>query len=333
MKQASHFRVSPNWRVLLHDMQIDSGDVLTYAGLPADLFNREGATLTVLDYFQLWQGVEKASRGRDLPLLLAQHMTVEAFDAPIFAALCSADLNTALRRIQQYKPLIGPLKLEIDSDEHHTAVVISCYGHSSNMPKMLELAELVFFTQLARLATRMPIVPLKVYVSRLPEDIQAYQQYFGCKLLKGPLPALWFAAEDARQPFLTANTSMWSYFDAGLSQRLADLQPSSSFIEKVRAVLIELLPAGLSSIDAVADKLALSRRTLQRKLEQESASYLSVLQQIRSDLFDHYLCRSTLSIGEIAFLLGYQDANSFIRFFTACHGNSPHAYRTGSCPA
>lgn len=97
--------------------------------------------------------------------------------------------------------------------------------------------------------------------------------------------------------------------------------------EKVRAILVELLPAGISSVDVVADKLALSKRTLQRKLAQESESYNAVLQDVRTDLANHYLSRSKLSNGEIAFLLGYQEANSFIRAFTMWNGATPSMYR------
>ena len=190
MRRASHFKVSSNWKLLLSDMKIDVEAVLAYAKLPADIFNRESATLTPLEYFQLWQGVEAAAGGRDIPLLFAEHLSVEAFDAPIFASICSPDLNTALRRIQQYKPLIGPMDMEIRMGAKGTALSLSCYGHKGNLPKSLELRELVFFTQLSRLATRHPVKPTRVILTELPAHTQAYQLYFGCPLQLGEKPEI-----------------------------------------------------------------------------------------------------------------------------------------------
>ncbi|CAI3802168.1 helix-turn-helix transcriptional regulator [Rheinheimera sp. MM224] len=120
---------------------------------------------------------------------------------------------------------------------------------------------------------------------------------------------------------------MWAYFENGLNKNLAKLSTASTTVERVRAVLVELLPAGHSSIEMVAEKLAMSKRTLQRKLTEESENYHSVLQSVRNDLADHYLRRSKLSLGEIAFLLGYQEVNSFIRAFTAWKGVAPGRYR------
>ena len=327
MKRASHFRVPPAWKLLLRDMGIDVQAVLAHARLPADLFHRESAMLSPSEYFQLWSGVEKAAGDAEVPLLLARHLSVEAFDAPLFASICSPNLHTALKRIQQYKPLIGPMELDICVDDQSTTLTIRCYGHEGPLPRSLELSEIVFFTQLARLATRESIRPVGVTVSQLPESVQPYREYFGCAVNLGTCPEVRFANEDAQRPFLTANAGMWNTFSEGLNQNLARVSATSTTVERVRAVLVELLPAGISSIETVAEKLAMSKRTLQRKLTAESASFHSVLQAVRTDLADHYLNRPDLSLSEISFLLGYHEVNSFSRAFTAWRGVAPSNYR------
>lgn len=154
MKRANRFVLAPSWKLLLTDMQIDINAVLAHSKLPADLFNREQPTLTPLEYFQLWQGIDKAAGEQSTPLLFAKHMKAESFDAPIFASICSPDLNTALARLKQYKPLIGPMLLDIEQTDKQTSLQISCYGYQGKLPSSLSLCEMVFFTQLSRLATR-----------------------------------------------------------------------------------------------------------------------------------------------------------------------------------
>ncbi|MCB1755355.1 MAG: AraC family transcriptional regulator ligand-binding domain-containing protein [Gammaproteobacteria bacterium] len=327
MKQASKFTVSPNWQVLLNDMQIDTAAALVYAGLPADLFTRHDASLSPSAYFRLWHGLEAVADGREIPLLLAEHLSAEAFDAPLFAALCSPDLNTALRRIKQYKPLIGPLNLNVEIGQKRTSLAVACYGHPELLPATLALSELVFFTALARLATRKKLSPLKIVLPDLPDRLSAYTAYFGCKPVPGKRAEIHFAADDARRPFLTANAAMWTFFEENLQRRLADLDATATTTERVKAVLLESLPAGDSAIETVAARLATSKRSLQRKLAAEAQSYQSVLQSVRAELADHYLQESTISLGEISFLLGFQEASSFIRAFTAWKGLPPGSYR------
>ena len=331
MKSASNFKVSAGWKIILCDMEIDSQLVLAYAKLPCDLLSLEHATLKPIEYFRFWHGIEMAAGKRQVPLLLAAAISVEAFDPPVFAAICSPDLNTALARIKQYKPLIGPINLALSVGDRETSLIISCYGYGANLPSALQLSELVFFTQLARLATREFIVPSKVILPELPEDLAAYQAYFGCPLVAGDRVEVCFSARDAARPFLTANVPMWHVFAGALNKTLTELTTSANAVEKVQAVLMELLPTGVSSIEAVAEKLALSKRTLQRKLTDESDNYHSVLQTLRCDLAEHYLNRPHLSLGEISFLLGYQEVNSFIRAFTLWKGVSPGSYRAAEC--
>lgn len=90
---------------------------------------------------------------------------------------------------------------------------------------------------------------------------------------------------------------------------------------------MEALPSGQSSIEDVAAKLAMSKRTLQRKLNNDKENFQTLLQEVRVDLADHYLERSEVSLGEISFLLGFQESNSFIRAYSAWKGVSPGYYR------
>jgi AraC-like DNA-binding protein len=138
-----------------------------------------------------------------------------------------------------------------------------------------------------------------------------------------------FSAQDARRPFLTENMAMWAAFEPGLNQRLSALETQASMRERVRAVLLEALPAGSSSIDAVATRLAVSKRSLQRQLAEESVGFQEVLSEVRQALARHYLSRTDISAGEISWLLGFQESNSFIRAFRGWTGTTPAAYRQG----
>ncbi len=329
MKQATRFAVQMSWKLLILDMGYALADVLSLARLPGDLFASSDASLSPAQYFDLWRGLEQAAGSDELALKLAQVMSVEAFDPALFASMCSPDLNTALQRLAQYKRLIGPLNMVVDIQANQTRVTLICYGHTEPIPRSLGLSELVFFTQLARLATRERIEPLAASVPNLPVDVAAYKAYLGCALGASELIQITFSAQDARRPFLTENMAMWAAFEPGLNQRLSDLKTQASMRERVRTVLLETLPAGSSSIDAVAQRLAVSKRSLQRQLADEFVGFQEVLSEVREALARHYLSRTDISAGEISWLLGFQESNSFIRAFRGWTGTTPAAYRQG----
>jgi AraC-like DNA-binding protein len=77
----------------------------------------------------------------------------------------------------------------------------------------------------------------------------------------------------------------------------------------------------------LARELHLSPRTLQRRLTEEGITFQRLLDKARRELARHYLLRSTRELNETAYLLGYEDANSFFRAFHHWEGTSPRQWR------
>lgn len=318
-----------SWKLLILDMGYKPAEVLRLARLPADLLTRKDASLSTGEYFQFWRGLEQVAGSDEIALKLSQAMTVEAFDPALFACLCSPDLNTALQRLAQYKRLIGPLNMAVDINSKRTLVTLDCYADAEPIPRSLGVSELVFFTQLARLATRERLEPMSASCPELPEHPDLYRAYFGCALGRSSSIRIVFEAHDARRPFLTENMAMWEAFEPALKSRLSELDEQALMQERVRSVLLEMLPAGSSDIDGVARRLGLSKRSLQRHLAEEALSFQEVLNQVRQDLAQHYLSNTQISTGEISWLLGFQEGNSFIRAFRSWTGTTPAAFRQG----
>ena len=89
----------------------------------------------------------------------------------------------------------------------------------------------------------------------------------------------------------------------------------------------ELLPSGHATIEAIADRLAMSKRTLQRRLGDEGQSFRQQLDRTHEQLARHYLKQPGLSTSEIAFLLGFEDPNSFHCAFQGWTGTTPSTLR------
>lgn len=314
-------------RLVLRDLGLDIATVLRLSGLPIGLLDGDGRKISLDEFYLLWQVVTEQAEGQNLPLKLSDVSALEYFDPAFFAALCSPNLNSALRRLSTFKHLVGPFALDVSINEHSTRVIFRCKTRP-DVPPTLALTELLFLVNFARRATREPIEPISVSTpNRLP-DAQLYEKHLGCSVSRHSDSAVVFSAQDAERPFLTHDHKMWEFFEPQLRQRMRTAETDRSTQERVEHVLAEILPSGRLSIETVARELALSKRTLQRRLFEEGTSWQKVLDRSRQLLARHYLCNTNLGATELSFLLGFEDPNSLFRAFKRWEGTSPEAWRS-----
>jgi AraC-like DNA-binding protein len=321
------FPVEAGWRTLFKDLGLRPIDVLRRAGLREDLFSRPEPGLNTAEYFRLWDSLVSGAADPLFPLRLVDAMTTETFSPPLFASLCSPNLAVAMQRISRYKRLVAPMALDV-AEGHDLLVVEPRWLESATaVPSTLIATELAFLLRLARLATREPIRAVEVVVPSPPQPLAAYSDFFGVELRAGDAPRIVFSAADAQRPFLTANESLWEMFEPNLRRRLGELDRSADIGERVRAILLEALPGGLATMQAVAARLAMSKRTLQRRLSEDGTTFQAVVNRTRADLAHHYLTRTTLACSEISFLLGFENPSSFFRAFHDWTGRTPESLR------
>lgn len=326
MPAPGQYAVHPGLRVLLTDLGVSPGRVLRRAGLPADLFSRGTTMLSAAQYFGMWQALQDESGDPELPLRVGRSISLEAFDPLIFAAFCSPSLLVAAERIARYKRLIGPMRLIVSRADGRTT--IECrWPPMVEPPASLCAAELVFWVALTRLATRADVRPTGITFPVPPEPAAAYRGYLGTPPSVGSGYTVTFTDRDAGRPFLSANDAMWEFFEPELRRRLADLEVGATMTDRVRAALLELLPQGRTTVQAVAHELAVSPRTLQRRLRGEHTTFQAVLTGTRESLARHYLRQGRLRSAEIAFLIGYEEPSSFHRAFHTWTGQTPERAR------
>lgn len=320
--RSNAFPLEATWPVLLRDLGVQPRAVLRRAGLPGDLFSRSGASLATPEYFRLWTAVEQEVDDPAFPIRLGEVVKSEAFHPLIFAALSSTNLVAAAMRIAQYKRLVAPMQLHVVEDEHTLTLEFEWLDRTVTAPASLMAFELVFLVQLTRLATRERVRPVAVKTPHPPKPSAEYTRFFGVRVQRSEACLVSFSRVDANRPFLTANEAMWKLFEPTLRQRLADLDETASFVDRVRAALLEALPGGGGSVDDIAGKLAASKRTLQRRLRDEGTSFQAVLATTREELARYYLANTSLPGAEISYLLGFEDPNSFFRAFHVWTGET-----------
>lgn len=84
---------------------------------------------------------------------------------------------------------------------------------------------------------------------------------------------------------------------------------------------------GLPGLDAVAEDLHLSSRSLRRHLEAEGSSFRALCDEVLETLAEELLTTANMKLEEVASRLGYAEPASFIHAFKRWKGVSPNAFR------
>ncbi|MDH4745334.1 AraC family transcriptional regulator [Sphingomonas sp. CBMAI 2297] len=109
------------------------------------------------------------------------------------------------------------------------------------------------------------------------------------------------------------------------------LESAKSMRGRVEGALMPMLHRGDATMEAVARKLGLSRRSLQRRLKDEDSGFEAVLDALRHRMALNYLSGGRTSVNETAYLVGFSDPSAFSRAFKRWTGTSPRGWLEREC--
>ena len=159
--------------------------------------------------------------------------------------------------------------------------------------------------------------------------VAAYESLFGCAVRFGAAEsALWLDRDAVHRPLTGRDPLARRYLEAHAEQMLAALPaPQPPVVAQIReAILIELATSG-AELARVAKRVAMSTRTVQRRLEEHGTSYQDVVDDVRSAMARTLLRDRARSIIDVAFELGYADLKSFYRAFRRWTDTTPAEWR------
>jgi len=175
------------------------------------------------------------------------------------------------------------------------------------------------------------ITPLQVcFAHAAPEDALEHRRFFRSPVRFGAgSNSLILNAVDAARPMHAADEALSSIVRRRLDKSLAerDLHGSGPLSGRVRHIMVEHLGETTVTAETVARALAVSRRTMSRRLADESTSFRNILDNVRREFACALLQDRSLSIGDVAFFLQYSEPAAFNRSFRRWTGRTPRAFR------
>nr|WP_322887797.1 AraC family transcriptional regulator ligand-binding domain-containing protein [Acinetobacter baumannii] len=154
------------------------------------------------------------------------------------------------------------------------------------------------------------------FIHERPENVQPYEEYFGCPVLfEQPVALMRFDKEILSLPLKNSDAALVAILEKHADKLLASLPHIDEITDQVRKQIAYLLHQGEPTIEQLAERLNYSRRTLQRRLTEAGTNFRKELNTVRYELAKSYLKDLRLQIVEIALLLGYEPYRVCRRLF------------------
>jgi AraC-like DNA-binding protein len=162
---------------------------------------------------------------------------------------------------------------------------------------------------------------------RRPADLMPYTRFFRAPVRFDEeeavlvFPAAWLdrrvsGADAAHQRFF--------------KDRVRDLRAARDpgLATELRRVLRSRMAKGDCSVSAVADTLALHRRTLNRRLRAEGTKFRRLAAETRFEIARQLLIDTSVPMVQVALAIGYSEASAFTRAFKRWSGEPPSEWRS-----
>jgi len=323
-----HFRVSGSTFLKLEELGVRASAVLHRAGLPQGFIDQPRVLLKTEELFALWRAIGEVSTNPAIGLLLGTETKTERFHPIGLAALSTENFGSAVQQMARYKQLTCPEEILQQMDDDEWSIQFRWLLADEVEPQVLIECCFAWVLSVARHGTGTRVSPLRVEFVEPRQHVKTIERHFGCPVVCGaPRNAIVFRAADAQRPFVTRNAELLGLLAPQFEEELKQENGEDEFAERVRGAIQQKLTGRRPTIEDIADALHISSRTLQRRLQEEGLSFQRVLEEARHRLARHYLNNSVLELNEAAYLLGYEDANSFVRAFRTWEGVPPARWR------
>ena len=326
---SDRFRISSLLAPRLVEHKISLPALLQRAGLPAGFFQQEKIHATTAELFALWRALGETSGDPAIGLKLGAEPRLERYHPTAIAAVCSRSFRDALQRIARYKRLTCPEEIRVRTKDEEASVEFTYLEATEEQPDVMVDLVLAWIASIAHKGTDGQIKPLRVELRRTAQNREMLEEHYGCGVrFKAGRNAIVFRSGDLDRPFVTHNEDLLAVVGPQLDTELQERDRRADVGEQVKHTLKRSLAGKRPTLQHVARELRMSARTLQRRLTGAGVTFQQLVENTRRELARHYLKHSTVELNEAAYLLGYEDGNSFFRAFHQWEGASPGEWRS-----
>ncbi|HXK08670.1 MAG TPA: AraC family transcriptional regulator [Vicinamibacteria bacterium] len=278
---------------------------------------------------EVWRLAAEATGDEAIGIHVAEARTPGAFDVLEYAFRASPTLGDALGQVVRYARVMHD-RMTLRLAPEGAGVRLTGRvpeDHPANRYRTEFF--LATWLRLARDTCDAGIAPLDAsFAHPAPARPDEHRRFFACPVLfEQPVVGLRIARADLGRPMHGADPALAALLGRQLDKVLVSLPADPSVSSRARLLVKDDLPSGRVSVERVAGQLAMSVRTLSRRLADERSSFRHLVESVRRELALAHLRDERMELAEIAFLLGYSESSAFHRSFKRWTGRTPLEFR------
>ena len=248
------------------------------------------------------------------------------------AALHARNYRECLERHARYKQLCSAQEFRFTENSEELQIETSWpFVRDQRPPALMIDATFAILVEFGRRGTMTKLAPKRLELSRTEERGNGLVGFFACPIkYRCSHDKLVLNVADVELPFATHNEELVQMLASQFERQLKTRELKQSAIGSVKWVLRRLLSGSRPDVAVVAKELGMSERTLQRRITEEGMTFRQLLNETRKELIREYLSDESVEITEAAFLVGFENTNSFYRAFRSWEGKTPAEWRTAN---
>ena len=309
---------------------LDTGQILQAAKLDPAVLQDPDARIPIEQAGAVWQKAYELSGDPNLALHAIEVLPFGAYRVIDFLAASAPTIGTALAKVADYFPLINDsIRLPYAVGDREVTFGVEAPSRPALITRPYAEYTLAAVFLRTRIATNQRFALVRVDFSQAsPADASEHRRIFECPIqFDAPTCQLVMAREVWDTARTGTNPALFAVLDTHARMLLDQLPRQAGTASRVRHAIEGELRGGNPKLESIARQLAMSPRTLQRRLRDEGVAFDELLDDLRFRTAKAYLSQKDIAGAEVAYLLGFAEPSSFNHAFKRWSGQTPTEYR------
>lgn len=331
--------LSPRFIAYVRDYFLDRGmspeALFAECGLKEELCDEFDSPVPAPQIAELLEKAAARSQNPTFGLDMARSYHYEASSLLILAVVSAPTVVEGIRCLCRYDRFVDTaLECRLDFDDR-----VAEFAHNVMTPTGVCTVQLneylsAFLVQALSNSTRLPMPIREVqFTHRDAGNRGALEKFFDAPVLFGQSESLIrFDSAYLQERFYTSHGMLHDVLTQALRTYFGSKHSGQGVVDILCRELIRMGGDEAVTLERIAERLAMSPRTLRRRLTDEGYSFQEVKKLAREKRAKYYLSQTNMTLSEIAFELGYSELSAFSRAFRSWVGQTPQAYRATTAP-
>jgi AraC-like DNA-binding protein len=309
---------------------LDTTEILRAANLDRATLEDPDARIPVDQIGALWQKAYELSKDPNLALHAIEVLPFGAYRVIDFLGASAPTIGAALTKVSDYFPIINSLvRLPYAAGDRQVTFGVEAPSRPEIITRPYAEYTLAAIFLRTRIVTNQKFDLIRADFSHpRPADISEHERIFECPVRFGAEACqLVIARKVWDTPRTGSEPALFSVLETHARILFEQVPRADDIVARVRKAIEAELRGGDPKLETVARQLAMSPRTIQRRLKDQRLVFNDILDDMRFRAAKSYLAQRDVAGTEVAYLLGFAEQSSFNHAFKRWSGQTPTEYR------